>query len=605
MADDNDEMREIIQDFITESRETLENLDRSFIELENAPDDPDLINSIFRAMHTIKGAAGFLSFGQLVTVAHKAENVLNKIRQGELKLDKEMTAALLRAVDMIKLLLCHIEAGDGAEEDLTQVVGELEAVMEQLPSAPPAGEEKVIGEILVEEKIVSQEAVHEALDIQSQVNLKVGEILIEKGDLNQEGLQTALEKQKAYRQASEQTIRVDTKRLDSVLDLVGELVLGRNRLSKLAYRLEEKFPDDELVSDMVQNASFMDLVTSDLQMAVMKTRMQPIRKVFNKFPRMVWDLAKACGKEVEFDVRGEETELDKSVIEEIGDPLVHLLRNSVDHGIEMPDERAAAGKPPQGRVRLSAGYEGNHVIITLSDDGKGIDIDAVKAKAVQSGSFTEAEAGRLGEKEALDLIFMPGLSTAKKVSDVSGRGVGMDVVKNNITRLKGSVDVESARGRGTTMTVRLPLTVAILQALMVKVGGENLALPLSAVSEIIRVSPAEITTLNGREVVNKRDRAISVVRLDREFGLRKGGAGEGEWRYLIVLSMRDGRIGLLVDGLNGQEEIVIKSMGETGSSAKGIAGATITGDGDVVLVLDIEVLIKDMIEVYEGAGSAV
>lgn len=605
MPDDNDEMREIIQDFITESRETLENLDRSFVELENSPDDPDLINSIFRAVHTIKGAAGFLSFGQLVTVAHKAENVLNKIRQGELKLDKEMTATLLRAVDMIKLLLCHIEAGDGAEEDLTQVVAELEAVMERRPATPPAGEEKVLGEILVEEKVVSQEAVHEALDIQSQVNLKVGEILVEKGDLSQEGLHAALEKQKAYRQSSEQTIRVDTKRLDSVLDLVGELVLGRNRLSKLAYRLEEKFPDDELVSDMVQNASFMDLVTSDLQMAVMKTRMQPIRKVFNKFPRMVWDLAKNCGKEVEFEVRGEETELDKSVIEEIGDPLVHLLRNSVDHGIEMPDERAAAGKPPQGRVSLSAGYEGNHVIITLSDDGKGIDVDAVKTKAVQSGALNEAEAARLGEKEALDLIFMPGLSTAKKVSDVSGRGVGMDVVKNNITRLKGSVDVDSVKGRGTTMTIRLPLTVAILQALMVKVGGENLALPLSAVSEIIRVSPSEITTLNGREVVNKRDRAISVVRLDREFALRKVGSGEGEWRYLIVLSMRDGRIGLLVDGLNGQEEIVIKSMGETGSSAKGIAGATITGDGDVVLVLDIEVLIKDMIEVYEGAGSAV
>lgn len=636
-----DEMREIIQDFIVETKETIEDLDRKFLELEKSPDDPELLNSIFRAMHTIKGASGFLGFTKLVEVAHRGESILNKLRQFELRLDDRITVALLKGVDMIKLMVGHIEEDDGIEADTADVMKALDAILEgrdgakeEAASAPPAPTATMISEEEAKRLLAEMEAPYvpetaapamteeQAMALMAEMDApveapepepeelkKLGEILVESGHITPDNLahglaiqaQQTQKLEKAGKLAVEQTIRVDTKRLDGVLDLVGELVLGRNRLSKLVYKLEDLNPDDEVVAALAETSSFLDLITTDIQVAVMKTRMQPIKKVFNKFPRMVWDLAHSKGKDIDFVVTGEETELDKSVIEEIGDPLVHLLRNSVDHGVEPPEERVAAGKPARGSMKLSAGYEGNHVIITLEDDGRGIDRAAVKSKAVANGSIGAHEAERLSDKEVLDLIFLPGLSTAKVVSDVSGRGVGMDVVKNNITKLKGNVILSSTHGKGTKVEIRLPLTVAILKALMVVVAGDTYALPLASVAEIIRISSKEIKTLNGKEVVSMRDHALTLIRLDREFG--RCGDNVDALHYVVVLSIGGDRVGLLVDSLLGQEDVVIKQMGDTKSDAKGIAGATITGDGNVVLILDIEVLVKGMIKDFEGAAS--
>jgi len=547
------EMQEIIRDFVAESRETLDGLDRKFLELGKNPEDPELLNAIFRAVHTIKGAAGFLGLNQLVEVAHKAENVMGKLRQKELVLTEEIVAALLSGVDIIKLLLGHVDAGDGVQEDISATVRELEGCLVPKDDLTPETERSG-GETAAAAQLPAA---------------AVGKKAASPG---------------------EQTVRVDIKRLDGVMDLVGEMVLGRNRLLKLMERLDEKYPEDELTESFGATFSFIDLVTSDLQLAVMKTRMQPLRKVFNRFPRMAWDLAKSRGKEVDLQVIGEDTELDKSVIDEIGEPLVHLLRNSVDHGIEPPGERIAAVKPGAGALRLYAGYENNNVVIILEDDGRGIDVEAVREKAVQKGVLALAEAERLSEKETLELIFLPGLSTAKKVDDVSGRGVGLDVVKTSINRLKGIVQVETRKGKGTKFTIRLPFTVAILQALIVKAGSETYAVPLSAITEIIRISPGDIRPLNGGEVIIRRDKTVTVLRLESEFGYEPSNSGDRQ--YVVVLSMMEGSVGLLVDGLVGQEEVVIKPIGDTGSRAKGLAGVTITGDGRVILILDVEMLIK-------------
>src|SRR3990170_2709098 len=386
--------------------------------------------------------------------------------------------------------------------------------------------------------------------------------------------------------AKDQSIRVDIDRLDSVLNLAGELVLSRNRLMRLGGKLSDSSAESDLNSHVNEAIAQLDLVTTDLQLAVMKMRMQPIAKVFNKFPRMVRDLARQTGKEVELVLSGEETEMDKTVIEEIGDPLVHLIRNSVDHGMEMPDEREAAGKPRCGRIGLSAYQEGRNIIVCVSDDGKGIDAARVKKSAVEKGLISQEEAEKLSEKDAFNIIFIPGFSTASKVSNISGRGVGMDVVKTNIARINGTISVDSELGKGTRITFRLPLTLAIIQALTVEAGREVYGIPLSNVIENIRVTADEIRTIEGKEVINIRDRVFPVVRL----GSLVSGcseAAQSEWKYIVVIGIGEKQFGILVDRLHGQEEIVMKSMGEYLKGTEGIAGACITGDGNVILILDM------------------
>lgn len=570
-----DEMQEIIQDFLNESSEILEGLDNKFVELEKAPEDLQLLNDIFRSAHTIKGAAGFLGFKQLVEVAHATENVLNKLRQGEMKVNSAIMDVILQAVDFIKLLIGNIRDNNQKEEDLSGITARLNGVLESGVDGQERGarsEESGVGghELGGEETepLPPPDSQQTALDRPFTVEV---------------------------RQPTEQTIRVDTKRLDDVLNLVGELVLGRNRLAKLNSIIEGT--DWEFAPVFNEVASHIDLITSDLQLAVMKTRMQPVGKVFGKFPRLVRDLARISNKEIDLRLSGEDTEVDKSVVEEIGDPLVHLIRNSIDHGIEPPDVREKNGKTRKGTVGLSAYQEGDHIVIEVSDDGKGIDAGAVRAKAIEKGLITESDADKMSDKEMLGFIFLPGFSTAKVVTDVSGRGVGMDVVKTNISKLNGTIEIDSRPGVGTRFSIKLPLTMAIIQTLMVGVGGEAFAIPLSNVIEAIKVTPSQLHTVEGIEVITLRESVLPVIRLSERFDISMESADRG---YVVVITVNGRNYGIFVDRLIGQEEVVIKPLDDCAKSAEEVAGATITGDGKVILILDVAKMISILVDERMG-----
>lgn len=552
-----DEMDDIINDFLAEASESLEQLDQKFMDLEKQPNDPALLNDIFRSIHTIKGAAGFLGFQQMVDVTHCTEDVLNKLRKGEMHVTPGIMDAILQSVDLIKLLLNHIKEKNGREEDLKPTIGLLHDILEgKFKDEPQAAS--------IAPKAAEGEEEHKQV-----------------------------RPDEAAAATKEQSIRVDLDRLDSVLNLAGELVLSRNRLMRLGGKLSDSSSESDLHSHVNEAIAQLDLVTTDLQLAVMKMRMQPIAKVFNKFPRMVRDLARQMEKEVELHISGEETELDKTVIEEIGDPLVHIVRNSIDHGMESPADREAKGKPRCGRVELAAYQEGRNIVVSITDDGKGMDPEALKRSAVEKGLIPADEAERLSKSDALNIIFIPGFSTAKAVSNISGRGVGMDVVKTNVSRINGTITIESEVGKGTRITFRLPLTLAIIQALTVEAGGEVYGIPLSNVIENIRVTASEIKSVEGREVINIRDRIYPVVRL----GSLVAGSNEQastEWKYIVIIGIGEKHFGILVDRLHGQEEIVMKSMGEYLKGTEGVAGACITGDGNVILILDMAGLLTSV-----------
>jgi two-component system chemotaxis sensor kinase CheA len=390
----------------------------------------------------------------------------------------------------------------------------------------------------------------------------------------------------------EQTIRVDVKRLDHLMNLIGELVLAKNRLIKINDDVEERYEGEEFLEELNQVVSIVSLVTTDLQIAVMKTRMLPIGKVFNKFPRMIRDLTRELNKKIELEIDGEDTELDKSIVEEIGDPLVHIIRNSCDHGIETPDVRLAAGKDETGTISLKAYNEGNQIVIQIDDDGKGLDVDMLKNKALEKGLITEKEADNMSDSEAFTLIMKPGFSTAAAVTNVSGRGVGMDVVKTNIEKVNGIIDIESEKGVGSSIRLKIPLTLAIIQALLVGVQEEHYAIPLSSVLETVRISKDEIYTVEGRSVMRLRDEVLSLVHIGDIFEVERI-LDSSEHAYVVVLGLGTQKLGLIVDTLVGQEEIVIKSLGEYLKGIEGIAGATIRGDGGVTLIVDV-VAIMDM-----------
>jgi len=387
----------------------------------------------------------------------------------------------------------------------------------------------------------------------------------------------------------EQTIRVDVKRLDHLMNLIGELVLAKNRLIKINDDVEERYEGEEFLEELTQVVSIVSLVTTDLQIAVMKTRMLPIGKVFNKFPRMIRDLTRELNKKMELQISGEDTELDKSIVEEVGDPLVHIIRNSCDHGIEIPEVRVAAGKDETGTIKLKAYNEGNQIVIQIDDDGKGLDAEMLKAKSVEKGLITLSEADSMSDKEAFGLIFKPGFSTAATVTNVSGRGVGMDVVKTNIEKVNGMIDIESEVGVGTTMKLKIPLTLAIIQALLVGVQEEHYAIPLASVLETVRISKDEIYTVEGRSVMRLREDILSLVHIGDIFEVERI-LDSSEHVYVVVLGLGTSKLGLIVDSLVGQEEIVIKSLGDYLKGIEGIAGATIRGDGGVTLIVDVVAL---------------
>ncbi len=729
-----DSMKEIINDFVQEALELLDSLSENFIELEKNPDDKELLNTIFRAAHTIKGSAGFLGFQNLVELAHSAENILNRLRQGEIKLTSDMMDYLLKTMDILTAMIRNInDTGEEGNFDNEEIIRKLNmlaadegteeaAAAQKTEEVKPAednfetanntinpqeakssegdkntdnniadanansnadadsknnnkkdaeessvpasgsntGSEKHhpkrkvrnLGDILLEDNLMSPDELSQILKEKEEEEKaeKAEEKSEEKENANKinntenlnKTVKTTETKEQTFKKAPPQTpvsteikkpalaavqpqpqmqqihpavtapvettIRVDVERLDNVMNLVGELVLSRNRIFNIASKLELKYPDDEFTDTLIEVVSNLNLITTDLQLAVMKTRMQPVKKVFSKFPRMVRDLSKELGKEIELNIAGEETELDKSVIEEIGDPLVHLIRNSIDHGVEMPEDRIKAGKPKAGTINLSAEHEGNYIIIEVSDDGKGMDPDILRKKAVEKGLIDDKTAASISDKDALNLIFAPGFSTKDKVTEISGRGVGMDVVKTNIQKLNGIIDIESEKGKGSDIILKLPLTVAIIQTLIIGVEDEVFAIPLNSVVETLRIPESSIQTIDNHEVINLRKSVLSLLRLSEEFGVADlhnkplqsaGNAApaankkvlSGKEVYVVVVALAEKRIGIVVDTLYGQEEVVIKSLGDYQFGYKGISGATITGDGKVVLIMDIASMI--------------
>lgn len=634
-----DDMKEIMEDFLIEAFELIEQIDHDLVELESNPEDLELLNRIFRVAHTVKGSSSFLNFDVLTELTHHMEDVLNKARKGELKITPDIMDVVLESVDMMKGLLESIRdngSDSAAGIDiknicvrLTQISeGEAPSAAAEAPAAPspePVKEPEPVAPAVEAAPEVSDAELSKLSD--SEVEAEIERLLKVRKAEDQarrasKGIapkspeeiapaasaapapaakpapsreRDADKKVPAASSSSavaqEQTIRVEVKRLDHLMNLIGELVLGKNRLLKIYDDVEERYEGEKFLEELNQVVSSLSLVTTDIQLAVMKTRMLPIAKVFNKFPRMIRDLSRDLGKQIDLEISGEETELDKSIVEEIGDPLVHIIRNSCDHGIEDPETRKAMGKPEKGLVQLKAYNEGNHIVVEIVDDGKGLDADMLKSKSIEKGIITEREADAMSEKEAFGLIFRPGFSTAAKVTNVSGRGVGMDVVKTNIEKLNGIIDIESEVGKGTVMKLKIPLTLAIIQSLLVGTQEEFYAIPLASVLETVRVPIDDIYTIDGKNVLRLRDEVLSLVRLSDVFGVEKVFDG-GDHTYVVIIGVAEAKLGIIVDTLVGQEEIVIKSMGDYLQNIPGIAGATIRGDGRVTLIIDVGAMME-------------
>ena len=634
-----DDMKEIMEDFLIEAFELIEQIDHDLVELEANPEDLELLNRIFRVAHTVKGSSSFLNFDVLTELTHHMEDVLNKARKGELKITPDIMDVVLESVDMMKGLLESIRdngSDAAAGIDIKNICASLTQISEgEAPSVAPEAPVTPAPEPVKEPEPAApaEEAAPEVSDAElsklsdSEVEAEIERLLKVRKAEDQarrasKGIapkspeeiapatsaapapapkpapsreRDADKKVPAASSSSavaqEQTIRVEVKRLDHLMNLIGELVLGKNRLLKIYDDVEERYEGEKFLEELNQVVSSLSLVTTDIQLAVMKTRMLPIAKVFNKFPRMIRDLSRELGKQIDLEISGEETELDKSIVEEIGDPLVHIIRNSCDHGIEDPETRKAMGKPEKGLVQLKAYNEGNHIVVEIVDDGKGLDADMLKAKSIEKGIITEREADAMSEKEAFGLIFKPGFSTAAKVTNVSGRGVGMDVVKTNIEKLNGIIDIESEVGKGTVMKLKIPLTLAIIQSLLVGTQEEFYAIPLASVLETVRVPIDDIYTIDGKNVLRLRDEVLSLVRLSDVFGVNKVFDG-GDQTYVVIIGVAEAKLGIIVDTLVGQEEIVIKSMGDYLQNIPGIAGATIRGDGRVTLIIDVGAMME-------------
>ncbi len=638
-----DDLQEIMEDFLIEAFEMNEQLDQDLVELEHNPEDLDLLNRIFRVAHTIKGSSSFLNLNILTHLTHNMEDVLNRARKGEIKITPDIMDVVLRSIDLMKTLLVTIrdtgsDTNNGKENEIEEAVKQLQAITSQnLEGAKERTKETPQKENKEENKenkakaptaenTSSDNPLADEPDLDyanmsaEEVEAEIERLLNKRQEADKE--RRAQKKQEAKQEVTptkeppktetpkapktetkakakadteenkapsigvEQTVRVDVRRLDHLMNLIGELVLGKNRLIRIYGDVEERYDGEKFLEELNQVVSSISAVTTDLQLAVMKTRMQPVGKVFNKFPRMVRDLSRELGKSIELIIEGEETELDKSIVEEIGDPLIHIIRNSCDHGIEPLEERRRLNKPETGKVQLSAYNEGNHIVIKISDDGKGLDPVMLKEKAIEKGVISERDAEGMSDREAFNLIFKPGFSTAKVVSNVSGRGVGMDVVKTNIEKLNGIIEIDSEVGVGTTQKLKIPLTLAIIQALLVGVQEEYYAIPLSSVLETVRISQDEIYTVDGKSVLRLRDEVLSLVRLSDIFKVDAILESNSDV-YVVIIGLADQKIGVIVDYLIGQEEVVIKSLGYYLKNTRGIAGATVRGDGKITLIVDV------------------
>ncbi|WQU06786.1 chemotaxis histidine kinase/response regulator CheAY2 [Helicobacter pylori] len=650
-----DDLQEIMEDFLIEAFEMNEQLDQDLVELEHNPEDLDLLNRIFRVAHTIKGSSSFLNLNILTHLTHNMEDVLNRARKGEIKITPDIMDVVLRSIDLMKTLLVTIrdtgsDTNNGKENEIEEAVKQLQAITSQnLESAKETSGTKEAPEKEVKkenkkenqtetkapttENPTSDNPLADEPDLDyanmsaEEVEAEIERLLNKRQEADKERraqkkqeakpkqevtptkeppktetpkapktetkakAKADTEENKAPSIGVEQTVRVDVRRLDHLMNLIGELVLGKNRLIRIYSDVEERYDGEKFLEELNQVVSSISAVTTDLQLAVMKTRMQPVGKVFNKFPRMVRDLSRELGKSIELIIEGEETELDKSIVEEIGDPLIHIIRNSCDHGIEPLEERRRLNKPETGKVQLSAYNEGNHIVIKISDDGKGLDPVMLKEKAIEKGVISERDAESMSDREAFNLIFKPGFSTAKVVSNVSGRGVGMDVVKTNIEKLNGIIEIDSEVGVGTTQKLKIPLTLAIIQALLVGVQEEYYAIPLSSVLETVRISQDEIYTVDGKSVLRLRDEVLSLVRLSDIFKVDAILESNSDV-YVVIIGLADQKIGVIVDYLIGQEEVVIKSLGYYLKNTRGIAGATVRGDGKITLIVDVGAMME-------------
>lgn len=644
MAIDSDD--EILQDFLIEAGELVEEMGGQLVELEKHPEDMDLLNSVFRNFHTVKGGAGFLALDSLVAICHRAEDIFNLLRQGDRVVTTDLMDVVLRSYDAVTEMLNQVKQGidpSPADPELLQALekfssvesvtepeptdvggdtaaalfdgivndsaasdemseNEFEAILDQLANNKPSSEAKKSTPVVSgpdKSDLMTDDEFDKLLDnIHGPVPKKTEDVTASnvektKSEAQESTSKTAVivpssvpaEKVAAKPSSppgsapkSETTVRVDTQRLDDIMNLVGELVLVRNRLSTLRESMNE---------DVIQAVSNLDLVTADLQNSVMKTRMQPIKKVFGRFPRVVRDLARSMNKQVTLELYGEDTDLDKNLVEALSDPLVHLVRNAVDHGVEEPQTRLKAGKTENGTIKLSAEQEGDHILLTIDDDGAGMDAQFLRNKVVEKGLMDQEAATRLDDSGAYNLIFMPGFSTKTEVSDISGRGVGMDVVKTRITQLNGTIDIDSTVGKGSRIKIKVPLTLAIMPTLMVKLSNQIFALPLANVIEIFDNETARTNTVDGQQVVIVREKAVPLVFLRK--WLVQGAAYEEPPTegYVVVVSYGSLHVGFVVDQLIGQEEVVIKPLGSSLQGTPGVAGATITGDGRIALILDM------------------
>ena len=584
-----DEDKEIIVDFAAESLENLGTIEIKLMDLEQNPSDINIINDIFRPFHTVKGVSGFLNFNKINKLAHISENLLDKARNKELTIDGVVVDIILESVDLLKQMIENVEAtldsGTPLEGDINTT--ETAAKIDQFLNQTEEGGDKPLGEILVESGTVSKEDMKDALERQKKdKGAKIGEILVEEKKVKPKEVVSALRKQKRTAQPVALQVKVNTGKLDNIVDMVGELAIAQSMLRQNQLVVASKD------RNLDQTINQLNLITSGLQKTAMSLRMVPIKNTFQKMLRLVRDLAKKAGKEVQLLLSGEDTEIDRNMVEEIYEPMVHMIRNSLDHGLEMPEERESVNKSRQGTVHIKAYYKGNDIVIEIDDDGRGLDREKILEKAITSGIVKEGE--NLTDGEINSLIFHAGLSTAEKITDISGRGVGMDVVRGRIVeKLRGKVDVQSTLGEGTSVFIRLPLTLAIIDGMFVKVANQRYIIPTLTIQESFKPKKSECHSVKGKgEVIMFRGDLIPLIRLDSLFGFNKNSssnkANGPPWEKLVVVvENQEKRRCLLVDELLGQEEIVIKSLGGMLKDTKGVAGGAILGDGRIGLILDI------------------
>ncbi len=559
-------MDDLTKEFIAESQEGLDRMEQCLTELEMRPGDTSLLGEIFRAVHTIKGTTGFLGFDRLEKLAHAGEHLLGSLRDGRLKVTSELISGLLRLMDGLRAILVLIEETSGEGTRSSDEDGELIAELALLNGEmPPAEVEAELLETVIRDDGPAEVSVADASKVLGAPAAAIS--AVGNGERSSAG--------------NDKTLRIDVDVLNRMMNLVGELVLTRNQMLQ----------SDRTAANFPELARRLDSVTADLRETVMQARMQPVGNLFGKFPRMVRDLARTCGRDVRIEFSGQETGLDKSLLEAIKDPLTHAVRNAVDHGIEAPTDRVLAGKPAEGCVRLKAFHQSGSVVIEVSDDGAGIPMERVLKKAIERNLVTEEQAAGMSEREALQLIFLPGFSTAAAVTTVSGRGVGMDVVRANVEKVGGSVEVESRRGEGTTLRLRVPLTLAIVPSLVVRSGGQFFALPQSALVELVDIPTREfgktVQRVGSAEVYRLRERLLPMVWLDRLLGMEAESLETSQGHYLAVLEADGCRYGLVVDDLMSPEEIVVKPLSPVLREIGLFSGATVLGNGTLALILDI------------------